>query len=349
MTLTDLQNRTWHLLREDGPDNGFLAPVTGDYNVTVVTRDINIALAQFISQTGIAPAINERQDTYPVFPVLDQPLPPSLISIMRVEYTPYGQPLYKLIAQSFTEFDNRTGNALPTTTGQPYFYREPYAGYIRLQPQPSAGNAVGPGIGSFTLTGTPSAGQQVTAILTNSPQQVTTGVYVVTLADTLSTVAVQIANLVNNSAAVTGNNAFLATTSTSGATIQVTSLLTPGTSITVQINITGTTMVVTPIGATHLTATGDSITYYYTSLGVILVNAGDVPNIPPQFHMALVYRVLVDYWRRKQDFNQSKAYKESWDEEIARGKAYTFDMNRASQPTIAGNDEDSGYVSWTDG
>src|SRR5271155_3435872 len=51
MSLTDMQNRTWHLLREDGPDTGYPAPVTGDFTITVVTRDLNIALAQWISQT----------------------------------------------------------------------------------------------------------------------------------------------------------------------------------------------------------------------------------------------------------------------------------------------------------
>ncbi len=55
MSLTDLCNRTWHLLREDGPDTGASIPTTGDFNVTVVQRDLNIALAQFISETGIAP------------------------------------------------------------------------------------------------------------------------------------------------------------------------------------------------------------------------------------------------------------------------------------------------------
>src|SRR5580700_4301355 len=78
MTRTDMENRVWHLLREPGPDTGYPAPTTGDYVQSVVDRDLNIALAQFISQTGLAPKISEVQRTFPVFPVLDYPLPPDL-------------------------------------------------------------------------------------------------------------------------------------------------------------------------------------------------------------------------------------------------------------------------------
>jgi hypothetical protein len=54
--------------------------------------------------------------------------------------------------------------------------------------------------------------------------------------------------------------------------------------------------------------------------------------------MALVYRVLADYWEIKQDSSQADRYMKKFDMCVARGKAFTFDTNRASQPTIAGQD-----------
>jgi hypothetical protein len=56
--------------------------------------------------------------------------------------------------------------------------------------------------------------------------------------------------------------------------------------------------------------------------------------------MALVYRVLVDYWMRKQDKAQSDAYRAAYQDMVVRAKSYTFDMNRSTQPTIAGDDDE---------
>ena len=58
--------------------------------------------------------------------------------------------------------------------------------------------------------------------------------------------------------------------------------------------------------------------------------------------MALVYRVLGDVWMRKQDFKQADAYMKRFEMAVAKGKAYTFDSNRATQPTLAGADT-AGY------
>jgi hypothetical protein len=345
MSLTDMQNRTWHLLREDGPDTGFPAPTTGDFNITVVTRDLNIALAQFVSQAGIPPSLTERQDNFNVLPVLDQPLPPGCASLQRIEYTPSGQQTYKLVGYSFGEFDAEFGSVLPSNTGQPYYFRAPFAGYTRLQPCPGPGNAVGPGTGIFTLTGTPTAGQVIYATLVNGTTVIVTGNYVVLSSDTLATVAVALSNLINNSLAVTGINAFLATTIASNNTVQLTALLAPGTQITYAATLTGSTMAVSPSAATNLLPNGDIITYYYSSLGTLLINPLDSPGLPPQFHMAPVYRVLVDYWRRKQDLNMAKEYNAAYKDEVARAKSYTFDLNRGTQPTTAGEDWAVGWPS----
>src|SRR5215469_10703284 len=68
MNLTTMCNRTWHLLRENGPDNGYPPPtINTDYPQSVVIRDLNIALAQYISETGLAPDISDRMDQFPVF------------------------------------------------------------------------------------------------------------------------------------------------------------------------------------------------------------------------------------------------------------------------------------------
>jgi hypothetical protein len=343
MSLTDMQNRTWHLLREDGPDTGYAAPTTGDFNITVVTRDLNIAIAQWISQTGCAPSLTDRMDNFHVYPVLDYPVPPGLVSITRIEYTPAGEQTYKLVGQSFSEFDYTVGSVLPNTTGQPYYYRQPFGGYIRLQPQPSPGNAQGPGTGtiSFTLAIT---GQTVTATLqqnaTSTP--VTTLPFVVQASDTLASVATKLAAAIAASPACVGITAFLAVPSTANNSVQLTALAAPGTSISYFATITGSG-VVAPTAATTLAPSGDIITFYYSSLGTILINPLDVPGIPPQFHMAPVYRVLTDYWARKQDFNQSKHYMDMFDLEVKRGKAFVFDSNRATQETIAGSDYDSNW------
>lgn len=343
MSLTDMQNRTWHLLREPGPDTGYTAPTTGDFNITVVTRDLNIALAQFISQTGCAPNISDRMDAFPVFPVLDYPVPPGLVSITRIEYTPAGQQTYTLVGMSFSEFEDALGLVLPNTTGQPYIYREPFGGYIRLQPQPSAGNAAGPGVGTITIVGA-LTGQTVTATLQNGPTStpVTTLPFVVQASDTTTSVAAKLATAIGVSSACVGTTAFLAVPGLTSNSLTLTALIAPGTTITYLATITGSG-VVTPTAATTLSPNGDVMTFYYSSLGTTLINPGDVPGIPPQFHMAMVYRVLMDYWARKQDMEQSKHYQDMFAAEVARGKAYVFDSNRATQETIAGDESPYGW------
>lgn len=342
LSLTDLQNRTWHLLREDGPDTGYPAPTTGDFPIQVVTRDLNIALGQFLSQTGLAPKVSERMDVFPVFPVLDYPVPPGLVSLTRVEYTPAGQPTYKLIGKSFEDFDSITGDIISLTTGQPYYYRQVFAGYIRLQPQPTIGNAVGHGIGSFAFTGTPTMGEIITVTLQNPPSApIVVPTYTVTGSDTLSSIAQNVSAKINTTAAVQGINAFLSPTGFSVNQVTLTGLNAPGTQITFSVTITGgSTMIVTPTGTNNLQPNGDTMTFYYTSLGNFMRNPGDTPGIPPQFQMALCYRVLMDYWRRKQDLNQAKEYERMYKDHVREARGLEWDAERSTQPTAAGVDDD---------
>jgi hypothetical protein len=62
----------------------------------------------------------------------------------------------------------------------------------------------------------------------------------------------------------------------------------------------------------------------------------DTPGIPVQFHMALVYGVLADYWLRKQDPDGlAKVFKTRFDEAVGQAKRLEWDSDRATQPNVA--------------
>ena len=48
----------------------------------------------------------------------------------------------------------------------------------------------------------------------------------------------------------------------------------------------------------------------------------------------------MDYWAVKQDFNQAKLYEQRYNVFVMRAKAFVFDSDRATQPTIAGDDSE---------
>lgn len=337
MQLQDLQNRTWHLLREDGPDTGFAAPTTGDFNITVVTRDLNIQLGAFIGETGIAPSLSDKVVTSVVTAGMDFALPADLSALVRVEYTPAGQYPYVLTAKSFEEWDSITGGVMPPETGPPEYYRFPFAGKIRLYPAPSAGNA-GLASGIFNLGGAPSAGDRITLTING----VSIGPYVVLASDTLTTIAMSLATLINASSVVTGGT--LAAVVASGTAINMTAANPglAGNNITYFGSTTDPNLTVSPSQSTPFTGgsvVSDTITLYYSSLGTLLVNPTDVPGIPSQFHVALVYGLLKDYWKRKSDPQQAAMYEKAYLDKVQRAKAYVFDQNREGQFTIAGDDD----------
>ena len=106
-------------------------------------------------------------------------------------------------------------------------------------------------------------------------------------------------------------------------------------------------LVIGPITPTFISPNGDTIQMYYSSLGQMLVDAGDTPGIPPQYHLALAYRVLADFWLVKQDFEQSKAYTAKFNDAVAQAKAYIYDRDQSSQFTIAGDESNwSGPDFW---
>lgn len=345
MSLYDMQCAILYLLREDGPDTGYPLPTAGDFNAKVLTRDINIAIPQLISDAGLPPSISDRMDTFPVLPLLDHPVPLGLTALQRIEYTPAGQQLYKLTGLSFNEWDKVFGGILPSDTGQPFYYREPYAGYVRLQPAPGPGNASGPGIGTIALNGAPTVGDLTHLTVSNQVMTVVTPSVVTGPTDTTSTLAFNLSNALNNTMAVQGGNAFLSPSSPINNEISLTALLAPGTNITYKITTSSATMPVSPTTKTYLSPNGDMMTWYYSTLGMVLVNPGDTPGIPPQFHMGIVYRVLGNYWLRKQDFAQAKEYMNRYQVDVMRAKAFPFDSNRADQPSIGGDDDELMYPS----
>src|ERR1700676_851515 len=397
MTLLDLQSRTLHLLREDGPDTGYPLPTSGDFIAKVITRDLNIAIAELISESGIAPDLTDAVSTYPVFAALDFPVPPGLVSITRIEYTPFGQLTYELIGLSFSEFTNAIGSVITGVTGQPRIYRQPWAGFIRLQPQPGPASAStgAPQIGlvaNVPADGASSPAVTFAAPFTSTPSSVQ--VTIVTSTPGLYELSAQVSAITLNGFSVTVvGGAPGSTVSISYRAESASSLVVPGTLssfvptvlargppsvvtfpapslsaptvvsaslassllgyvLSVQTSLpTATGFTVTVSGGPPLSTVavaysvqapgnGDTITFYYSSLGTMLVNPTDVPGLPNQFHMALVYRLLSDYWDRKQDAGQAERYLKKYDRAVLKAKAYTFDLNRSPQPSLAGGEYD---------
>jgi hypothetical protein len=361
VSFSNMQNKVWHLLREDGPDTGFPAPTSGDFSATIVQRDLNIYLGMFVSDTGLAPGLCDRMLEFPVFALLDYPVPPDLVSLTGIEYNPYGQDTYNLTGYGLEEWKIATGNIVDQSTGQPYYYREPFAGYVRLYPQPSAGNASGPAAGTIGMYGTPLVGQVFTLMISSGGPLVAVS-YTTLATDTLNSIVQNWATAINQSAAVQGTSAFLSpatyTINPGYGTVVPPAPLTNVPQVTVNLNASNfgpvgegitfyvttsgpvnTALGVTPSSPTAFVATGDTMTWYYSALGTFMQNPGDNPGIPPQFHMAPVYRCLADYWARKETtLTTSDKWMKRYEEQVKRAKAFTFDSNRSTQDTIAGDD-----------
>jgi hypothetical protein len=342
MTFAQLQSKVWHLLREPGPDTGDPIPTTGDFPQAVVQRDLNLMLAQFISATGLAPTISDKQVTVGVFPVLDMPLPPDYQSITNIDYTPAGGTTYSLLATSFSEW-NAYYSGTTAITGIPERYRQPWAGYVRLWPQPGPGQAFGPGIGTVTFSGIPDAGDTVQITITNSPNAaVVVPTYTVLSSDSLASIAQAVANLIAVSSCCVGGTAFLAVPTVSGASFQLTALVAPGTQISFLTTVvtSDSELSVTPNGLAYLQPNGDTMTFYYSSTGTLMNDPNDSPGIPVQFHVALVYGVLADYWLRKQDPDGlARIFKTRFDEAVGQAKRMEWDSDRATAPTGASFDD----------
>lgn len=350
MSVYDIQSRVLHLLREPGPDtNGTgVVPLVGDFPAATLLRDMNIWLGTFIGDAGVAPAITDKIVTLPIVAGLDYVLPVDLEALARIEYTPSGGQTYPLIGYAMNEWDNVTGNLLPADVGEPTIYREPFAGAVRLSPQPGPGNA-GVASGSYLISGV-QAGDTISLQLVNGATHITIGPYTVQANDTIATVASALVALINASAAVAAGSPFLSTAqATSGGAISIAALAAgiAGDSITYAASTTGSVNTkISPLVATNLAngGTADTITIYYSSNGAILVNPTDVPGIPAEFHVAIMYGMLTDYWPRKNDNGKAKLYMELYEKRVARAKAYIYDTHRSTQPSLAGADDDGDVI-----
>lgn len=341
MTLTTMCNRVWHLLRENGPDNGFPPPtINSDFPQQVVIRDLNIALAQYVSDTGLAPDIADRMASFPVFAVLDYPVPPDLLSVTKIEYNQVGGMTWTLIGKSMQEYDELTGfQVVQPETGPPQYFRQPFAGYVRLFPQPGPQQANGgpPGSGTIYVNGLPAPGDTFTVSVTDGTNPVSVS-YGAISGDTAITVATALSALLNQSPAVTQGSAYLQQTQSNGNQIPLMGL--NSMAVFYSCSYTSAKATMQPTSTTQLEAIGDTMTWYYQSSCKVLVNPGDAPGIPILFHMAPVYRVLSDYWARKNDGPQSVQYMQKYDRMVKAGKQFTFDVNRATQIILDGDDPD---------
>lgn len=271
------------------------------------------------------------------------PLPPDYQSLTNIDYTPAGGTTYSLLATSFSEW-NAYYSGTTAITGIPERYRQPWAGYVRLWPQPGPGQAFGPGIGTVTFSGSPTVGDTVQVTITNNPSSpVIVPTYTVTPADVingLASICQNVANLVNTSSAVVGVGAFIQPASVSDYSFQMTAIVAPGTNISYDVTTVSTTMTVSPDGVAYFEPNGDTMTFYYSSTGTLMNDPNDSPGIPVQFHVALVYGVLADYWLRKQDPDGlARVFKTRFDEAVGQAKRMEWDSDRATMPTGASFDD----------
>ncbi len=79
---------------------------------------------------------------------------------------------------------------------------------------------------------------------------------------------------------------------------------------------------------------GDTVGLYYSSQGTFMVNGTDQPGIPGVLHEALACHVLSKYWRRKNDSEQAKMWRDEYAQHVRNGKALAENMTQESQPSI---------------
>jgi hypothetical protein len=195
-----------------------------------------------------------------------------------------------------------------------------------------------------TFTGTITAGNTVSMSIANTPNAaIVIPTYIVKAGDTLESIAQNVATLVNNSNCCVGPSPFLQSCGTSANSFQLTAINPPGTNIAYSVTLNvGSTLIVVPNGTAFLQPNGDTLTFYYSGLGSVMFLPNDSPGIPPQFHMAIVYGVLADYWLRKQDpEGLARVFKSRFDEAVKQAKQLEWDVDRATSPTAASFADDA--------
>ncbi len=331
-------------------------PSNSQFPLYLLKNDINDALSIFISQAGFPPNLTDKYLVAPVLPQTDILLPVDALELTRLEYQITGQGPIVLRQKTFDEFDAITAQGYNLVdTGLPECFREPYGAppFIRLYPTPTPGNA-GMASGSFVLGGVPITGQTVALTLINGVTTVNVGPYVVLATDTLASIAVALSGLVNASAAVTGGGAFIRTTSatvpqTNAGSLEVVASAAgvAGNAITISGAVGNPTLgglTITPHAATVLSGGGvnDNFIWYYSSAGVTLSAATDIPNVPVVFHEAPSCYVASRYWRIKNDTEQSDLYMKDFERHVKLAKAYSDNMKRGEQASIEDAEDTEG-------
>ncbi len=342
-TAQDLGNDVLFNLREPGVNWGGLPSnaANADYAWTAILYQLNLALRDFVSKTGFAPSISEKHVVSNITPGQDYPLPADLVALIRVEYAISGAAFKPLPELSFDEFDSETGlQANVSAQGPPRMYREPFGQTpnqcIRWNPYPTPGNA-GIAYGSFVVAGPPAVGDSIALQLVYGATTVNVGPYIVLPTDTIATITIALANLLNASAAVVGVGAFIAaaTTVLVSGQVNVQALLggVNGNLITIASNVASSAgLTVTPGAPTNLSggnAVPDQVALYYSANGGVLVLGTDVPGIPDTYHEALACWTLERFWLRKNDAGYAKFWKDLYTEYVVDARKRYFNLNQA--------------------
>lgn len=361
-----LINKVLQLLREEtyaqDPMQAPNIPNPADFSYAGILSDLNYGQQIFMGDTGLTGRLIEKMVSLPVVAGLDYTMPTDMAALTRMEYFSGSLSSGPVVLRekSFDEFDYATGGGYSLSdVGFPKYYRTLFGSganvTTRFWPQPGYGNA---GLASNTLqiAGTPTTGNTLTATFHNGTTAVVVGPYTVLPTDNLASITAAVLALINASPAVATGSPFLTASTTLNSTgINIVALNsgTGGNALTFSAATTGAAgqLSVTPTSLTNLSGGGiaDQLKIYYTSLGLQMTAGTDYPGLPPQFHVALAYWVLGDYWLRKDDANEADRYQARYQKLVARAMAYPLDSDRASVPgfwdeeSIEGSSVGAGY------
>jgi len=320
-----LVNKVLTLLREEtyaqDPNTAPNIPNPADFSYAGILSDLNYAQQVFMGDTGLTGRLIEKMVSLPITAGLDYTMPADMAALTRMEYFSGSLSSGPVVLRekSFDEFDYVTGGGYALgDTGYPKYYRTLFGSganvTTRFWPQPGYGNA-GLASGILQFAGAPNPGKTVSATFNNGGTAVTVGPYTMLATDTLPSITAAFLALINASAAVAPGSPFLTastTLNTTGINVAALNSGTLGNALTFTASTSDTSglFTVSPTALTNLSGGGiaDLLKIYYTSLGTLMVNGSDYPGLPAQFHVALAYWVLKDYWRRKDDANESDRY-----------------------------------------
>lgn len=349
LNANQLINKVLTLLREEtyaqDPSQAPNIPNPADFSYAGILSDLNYFQQKFMGDTGLTGRLIEKMVSLPIVAGLDYTMPLDMAALTRMEYFSGSLSSGPVVLRekSFDEFDYVTGGGYSLgDTGYPQYYRTLFGSgalvQTRFWPQPGYGNA-GQASNVLQFAGAANPGKTVSATFNNGGTAVTVGPYTMLATDNLPSVTAAFLALINASNAVVGGSPFLTastTLNTTGINVAALNSGTGGNALTFVASTTDTSGVLTvsPTALTNLSGGGiaDLLKIYYTSLGTLMVAGTDYPGMPAQFHIALAYGVLADYWLRKDDADEADRYQARYKELVHRAMAYPLDSDRASVP-----------------